>query len=119
MTLKVGINGLGRIGRLVLRAIIDNSDFELVAINGSTDSKTHAHLLKYDSIHGKAEFDIEAEESALIINGKAIKLTRERDPSNIKWGNLDIIFECTGQFNTRELAAKHLESGAKKVVVSG
>lgn len=120
MTVKVGINGFGRIGRLVLRAAIDLPDVEIVAINDLTDAATNAHLLKYDSVHGIMDGEISATDDALIVNGKEIKVLSERDPANLPWGQLgvDIVVESTGLFRDREKASKHLEAGAKKVIIS-
>lgn len=127
MTIKIGINGLGRIGRCVLRAIYENQTppfggdgIELVAINGPAPIETHIHLLKYDSVHGRFATSVEADGEHLKIAGKTVKLFREKDPKNIPWGELgvDIVLECTGKFNKRDEAAAHLASGAKKVLVS-
>lgn len=123
MTVKVAINGFGRIGRLVFRAWLESgrSDIEIVAINDLADIKTNAHLLKYDSVHGTSPFDVSTEGTDTIIaNGKKIKCTQERDPANLPWGEMgiDIAFECTGIFTDRDKAAKHLEAGAKKVLIS-
>ena len=122
MTIKVGINGLGRIGRCVLRAIYESEtkDFELVAVNGPAAVATHAHLLKYDSVHGRFYGDLKVEGEHLNINGKTIKVFHQKDPKQIPWGQMgvDVVFECTGKFNKKVDAAQHLESGAKKVVIS-
>lgn len=122
MTLKVGINGLGRIGRCVLRAIYEtgDKDIELVAVNGPAPVETHIHLLKYDSVHGRFTTPVEADGEDLLIAGKKVKLFRERDPRNIPWGKLgvDMVIECTGKFNKRSEAAQHLETGVKRVLVS-
>lgn len=120
MTVKVGINGFGRIGRLVLRAAADLPDVEIVAINDLTDAATNAHLLKYDSVHGIMDGEIGATDDALIVNGKEIKVLSERDPANLPWGQLgvDIVVESTGLFRDKEKASKHLEAGAKKVIIS-
>lgn len=119
MTLKVAINGLGRIGRLVLRAYVENprKDFEIVAINGPADAATHAHLFQYDSLHGTFQGEVKAEENALIINGKRFALSRERDPANIKW-DADVVLECTGKFTKKADAEQHFKNGAKKILVS-
>jgi len=121
MTLKISINGFGRIGRLVARAVIESGrdDIELVGINDPGGN--FFPLLKYDSIHGRAPFDVEKKcEDYIYINGKAIKRFRNRDPKNIDWASVgtDIVFECTGKFCDREGASLHLESGAKKVLIS-
>ena len=114
--IKIGINGFGRIGRITFRAILKRSDVEVVAINDLLEIKHLAYLLKYDSVHGKLEDKIEATESALIVNGNSIRITSERDPSNINWGELDIdvVAECTGIFTTMEKAQAHIDAGAKK-----
>jgi len=122
MTLRIGINGLGRIGRCVLRAIYETgaNDIELVAVNGPAPIATHVHLLKYDSVHGRFSTSVEAEGEDLLINGKTVKLFHEKDPKNIPWGKLgvDVVLECTGKFNKRDEAAQHLISGAKRILVS-
>jgi glyceraldehyde 3-phosphate dehydrogenase len=123
MALKIGINGFGRIGRNVLRQIylqkLEN-DIQIVGINDLTDSATLAHLLKYDSIHGKFQGSVSAQEKAITVNNREIKISSEKDPSNLPWQALgaDIILECTGIFTKREGAAKHLAAGAKKVIIS-
>ncbi len=123
MTAKVAINGFGRIGRLVFRAWVESgrNDIEIVAINDLADIKTNAHLLKYDSVHGPSPFEVSTEgNDTIIANGKKIKCTQERDPAALPWGemNIDIAFECTGIFTNREGAEKHLQAGAKKVLIS-
>ncbi len=123
MTIKVAINGFGRIGRLVLRAAYEskNSDIEIVAINDLGSAKVNAHLLKYDSVHGAFPGEVSAkDDSTLTINGKDIKVFAERDPKNIPWkeAGVDVVHECTGLFVSRESAAAHLEAGAKKVIIS-
>ncbi|RLI90744.1 MAG: type I glyceraldehyde-3-phosphate dehydrogenase [Candidatus Altiarchaeales archaeon] len=117
---KIGINGFGRIGRCVLKAGFNRRDIDFVAINDLTDAKTLAHLLKYDSVHGRFERDVEAMENSLIVDGKKIKVLSERDPENLPWGELDIdvVIESTGRFRDRESASKHLKAGAKKVIIS-
>lgn len=117
---KVAINGFGRIGRLALRLMIDNPEFEVVAINDLTDAKTLAHLFKYDSAQGRFNGEIEVEEGAFVVNGKEIKVTAERNPENLPWGELgvDIVLECTGFFASKEKASAHVKAGAKKVVIS-
>ncbi len=119
-TIKVGINGFGRIGRLTFRALLKKENVEVVAINDLTDSKTLAHLLKYDSIHGKFPGTVTVEGDYLVINGKKIKVLAEKDPANLPWGSLDVstILECTGIFRNREKMSKHLTAGAKKVLLS-
>lgn len=120
---RVAINGLGRIGRCVLRALFEDekySNIELVAINASASAETLKHLLKYDSIHGKFSKDVEIGEKSLIINKKRITLVSERDPKKLPWKdlNIDIVFECTGAFTDYKDAVLHVESGAKKVIIS-
>jgi len=122
MTVKVAINGFGRIGRCVARAYAEGlvPGVELVAINGRGPVETHYHLLKYDSIHGRFPGTLEMKESALVINGKEIPVFREREPENAPWRKIgvDIVFECTGVFKDRKGAGKHLQAGAKKVMIS-
>jgi glyceraldehyde 3-phosphate dehydrogenase len=121
MGTKVGINGFGRIGRNFFKAAIEkNSDFDIVAINDITNPKTLAHLLKYDSCFGTFPCDVEAREDAIIVNGKEIKITAERDPAALPWGKLgvEIVLESTGIFTKKADAGKHIEAGAKKVVIS-
>lgn len=121
MAVKCGINGFGRIGRLVFRAAWENNDVDVVAVNGgSMDAKTLLHLLKYDSVHGIWDKPMEAKEDAVVIEGKEIKIIREREPEKIAWKDLgvDVVIESTGKFNKREAAGKHLLGGAKKVVVT-
>ncbi len=120
MTLKTGINGFGRIGRVVFRAALGRDDIEFCAINDLTDPATLAHLLKYDSVHGVLNADIKSTDHSLIVNGKEIEVYTERNPENLKWGKLgvDTVFECTGLFRERDKAAAHLTAGAKKVIIS-
>lgn len=120
MSPKIAINGFGRIGRNVLRASLDNNAFEIVAINDLTDAATLGHLLKYDSVHGICAANIQVEGDALLVNGKKIQVLKERDPAALPWRELgvDIVIESTGFFTTRAGAAKHIEAGAKKVVIS-
>lgn len=117
--MKVGINGFGRIGRLVLKAA-RNTDIEFVGINDITDAKTLGHLLKYDSVHGRYPADVSVDGDALIIDGKKIPVLAEKDPSKLPWKSLgaDVILECTGKFTTKEEASKHITAGAKKVLIS-
>jgi glyceraldehyde 3-phosphate dehydrogenase len=117
---KVAINGFGRIGRNVFRAAAGNPAFEIVAVNDLTDPKTLAHLLKYDSVHGKFSGTVEAAEGALIVNGKEIKVCVERDPANLPWSamGVEIVLECTGLFTDAAKASAHLKAGAKKVLIS-
>ena len=120
MAVKVAINGFGRIGRLALRLMIENNNFEVVAINDLTDAKTLAHLFKYDSAQGRFNGDIEVKEGAFVVNGKEIKVTAERNPELLPWGELgvDVVLECTGFFTSQEKAGLHLQAGAKEVVIS-
>ncbi|MFL2631256.1 MAG: type I glyceraldehyde-3-phosphate dehydrogenase [Candidatus Marisimplicoccus sp.] len=120
MTINIGINGFGRIGRLVFRSAINNDSFNVTCINDLLDINHLAYLLKYDSVHGTFDGSIEVSEDKLIVNGKPIQITAERDPSNIDWSgmNTDIVAECTGIFTSIETATTHLNSGAKKVVIS-
>lgn len=120
MSIRLGINGLGRIGRLVFRAAVKRSDIEIVAVNDLMDTGSIAHLLMYDSTHGKMDVTITPKEKAIEINGKSIAVFSEKDPANLPWSkfNVDIVAECTGFFVNREGAAKHLEGGAKKVIIS-
>ena len=122
MAIKLGINGFGRIGRLVFRAILerDDLDYDIVAVNDLTDAATLAHLFKYDSIHGVYPGEVRAEGDELVIDGDRFKVFSERDPSALPWGDLgtDVVVESTGVFRTREKAALHLQGGAKKVVIS-
>ncbi|MBB5180980.1 glyceraldehyde 3-phosphate dehydrogenase [Planomicrobium koreense] len=120
MTLKLAINGFGRIGRIVFRQALIHEEVEVVAVNDLTDAKMLAHLLKYDSVHGTMDAEISSEGEYLIVNGKKIKVFSEKDPSNLPWGelNIDIVVESTGFFTDAEAAEKHIEAGAKKVIVS-
>jgi glyceraldehyde 3-phosphate dehydrogenase len=121
MPVRVGINGFGRIGRNVLRAALAReTDIEWVAVNDITDNATLAHLLKYDSILGPYKGTVEQSDDGLVIDGKAIKVLAERDPAKLPWGDLgvDVVLESTGFFTNRDDAAKHLEAGAKKVIIS-
>ncbi|MFY0544433.1 type I glyceraldehyde-3-phosphate dehydrogenase [Brevibacillus sp. H7] len=117
---KVGINGFGRIGRNVFRAALNNPDVEIVAVNDLTDAQTLAHLLKYDSVHGVLDLPVEARENTIIVGDREIKVLAERDPAQLKWAEygVEIVVESTGRFTKREDAAKHLEGGAKKVIIS-
>ncbi len=120
MTVRVGINGFGRIGRLVFRAGIGRKDLEFVAVNDLTDAATNAHLFKYDSVHGRYPGEVRGEGDRLIVDGRAVKVFAEKDPSAIRWGEVgaDIVIESTGRFTNGEEAAKHLAGGAKKVIIS-
>ncbi|GGJ64650.1 glyceraldehyde 3-phosphate dehydrogenase [Anoxybacillus voinovskiensis] len=120
MAVKIGINGFGRIGRNVFRAALKNPEIEVVAVNDLTDAKTLAHLLKYDSVHGTLDAEVSVNGNNLVVNGKEIIVKAERDPANLGWGELgvEIVVESTGRFTKRDDAAKHLEAGAKKVIIS-
>ena len=121
MAIKVGINGFGRIGRMAFRAIAkDFSDIQVVGINDLLDADYLAYMLKYDSVHGNFDGDISVEGNNLIVNGNKIRLTAERDPANLKWGDVgaELVIECTGFFLTEETCQKHIDAGAKKVVQS-
>ncbi len=118
--IKVGINGFGRIGRITLRAMLQRDDMEVVAINDLLNVEHLAYLLKYDSVHGMLDGTVHVNGNKLVVNGNSIRVTSERDPSNINWGelNTDVVAECTGIFTTMEKAELHLHAGAKKVAVS-
>ena len=120
MANKVGINGFGRIGRLVFRDAIKKNTFEVVAVNDLTDAATLAHLLKYDSVHGQLEGEIRAEGDTIIVNGKKIKVFAEPDPKNIPWKEVgvEVVIESTGRFTEKSKAMAHIEAGAKKVIIS-
>ncbi len=120
MAIRLGINGFGRIGRLVLRASLDVPDLDIVAINDLTDAKTLAHLLKYDSIHGTLQADIEAGDSAIVVNGKKIAILAQRDPKALPWKDLGVrlVIESTGLFTDRAGASAHLSAGAERVIIS-
>ncbi len=120
MSLKIGINGFGRIGRLVFRTLIDHPDLEAVAINDLMDSSTMAHLLIYDSIHGTLDAEVTAKEDSIEVNGKSVVVTSVKDPANLGWKDfgVDIVAECTGLFRDHENASKHLTAGARKVIIS-
>ncbi len=122
MAIKVGINGFGRIGRCVFRAAVKNfgDDIEIVGINDLLEPDYLAYMLRYDSVHGRFDGDVSVKDGALVVNGKTIRLTSERDPANLKWDEIgaDIVLESTGLFLTKETAQKHLDAGAKKVILS-
>lgn len=120
MTTKVGINGFGRIGRNVFRAALHNPDVQIVAVNDLTDVKTLAHLLKYDTTHGRLDATVEAGEGELIVNGRSIKVFAERNPGDLPWASVgaEIVIESTGIFTAKEKAELHLKGGAKKVIIS-
>lgn len=122
MTTRIGINGFGRIGRTSLRVILDSfeGDLEVVKINDLTDNETLAHLLKYDTAYGHIGREVEFDESSITVGGHRIEVSEEKDPAQLAWGDagVDIVLECTGKFRTREDAQKHLDAGAKKVIIS-
>jgi glyceraldehyde 3-phosphate dehydrogenase len=120
MAVKIGINGFGRIGRVVFRAALKNPNVEVVAVNDLTDANTLAHLLKYDSVHGKLNEDVKVDGDYLVVGPHRVKVIAERDPAQLGWGALgvDVVVESTGRFTKRADAAKHLEAGAKKVIIS-
>jgi glyceraldehyde 3-phosphate dehydrogenase len=122
MTIRIGINGFGRIGRMVFRAAVQNfrDDISIVAINDLLEPDYLAYMLRYDSVHGRFTGEIAVDGNTLVVGGKKIRLTQERDPANLKWGDVgaDVVVESTGLFLTKETAQKHLDAGAKKVVLS-
>ncbi|HMI36290.1 MAG TPA: type I glyceraldehyde-3-phosphate dehydrogenase, partial [Steroidobacteraceae bacterium] len=123
MAVKVGINGYGRIGRNVLRALYEGGrqkEFQIVALNDLCDSQTNAHLTRYDTAHGKFPGEVSVEGDSIIVNGDRIKVVAQRDPAQIPWGAMgaEFVLECTGFFTTKADAGKHLAGGAKKVVIS-
>ncbi len=120
MTIKIGINGFGRIGRLVFRAAAERDNIEVVAINDLIDVDYMAYMLKYDTVHGQFKGDVDHKDGKLIVNGKEIRVTSERDPANLKWNDVgvDYVVESTGLFTTTEKAGAHLKAGAKRVLIS-
>ncbi|HRD80289.1 MAG TPA: type I glyceraldehyde-3-phosphate dehydrogenase [Saprospiraceae bacterium] len=120
MAKRIAINGFGRIGRLTFRNLIANPEVEVVAINDLTDNPTLAHLLKYDTVQGKFNGTVSADENNIYVNGKAIRALAEKDPTKLPWGemNIDVVLECTGRFTDEDKAAMHLQAGAKKVLIS-
>ena len=120
MSIKIGINGFGRIGRLVFRAALKHPEVEVVAVNDLTDSATMAHLLKYDSVHGALDGTVVAKDDTIEVNNKTVAITSIKDPAMLRWREfgVDIVAECTGLFRDRENAEKHLTSGARKVIIS-
>lgn len=118
--MKIGINGFGRIGRLAFRAAVNRKDVEIVGINDLVEPDYLAYMLKYDSTHGRFDGTVEVKDGNLVVNGKTIRVTAERDPANLKWSDLDtdVVLECTGLFLTQEAGQKHLDAGAKKVIFS-
>ncbi|ESL05883.1 glyceraldehyde 3-phosphate dehydrogenase, cytosolic [Trypanosoma rangeli SC58] len=121
MTVKIGINGFGRIGRMVFRAAQHRKDIEIVGINDLLDAEYMAYMLKYDSTHGRYSGKVEVQNGALVVDGKKIRVTSERDPAQLKWNEIgvEVVVEATGLFLTDETARKHIEAGAKKVVMTG
>ncbi|WP_163970497.1 type I glyceraldehyde-3-phosphate dehydrogenase [Oceanobacillus halotolerans] len=120
MTVKIGINGFGRIGRNVFRQAMKNNDVEVVAVNDLTDANMLAHLLKYDSVHGRLEEEVTVNDTNIVVGGNEIKVLSERDPANLGWGDLgvEVVIESTGRFTQRDDAQKHIDAGAKKVIIS-
>lgn len=123
MTIRVAINGFGRIGRNILRALYEAEqpyDIQVVAINGPADLRTTAHLLRHDTVHGRFSARVETEDEYMLVNGDRIRMLSDRNPANLPWGDLgvDVVLECTGAFNSRTKSAIHLEKGAKKVILS-
>jgi glyceraldehyde 3-phosphate dehydrogenase len=120
MAVKMGINGFGRIGRVVFRAALKNPNVEVVAVNDLTDANTLAHLLKYDTVHGRLNEDVKVDGEYLVVGSHRVKVIAERDPAQLGWGDLgvEVVVESTGRFTKRSDAAKHLEAGAKKVIIS-
>src|ERR1700735_1718476 len=120
MTIKIGINGLGRIGRCVIRALVETGrkDIEIVAINGPAPIETHVHLLKYDSIHGAFRGEVKAVGEGIDVGRGMMKLTHERDVSKLDWSGIDVVLECSGKFTKKADAALHLARGARKVLIS-
>lgn len=117
---RIAINGFGRIGRMVFRQVILDDSLELVAINASYPSETLAHLVKYDSVHGIFDGEVEALENSLRVNGKEVKITSVREPEKLPWKDfgVEVVVEATGKFNSQEDAEKHIQAGAKKVVLT-
>ncbi len=120
MSIKIGINGFGRIGRMVFRAALGREDMEVVAINDLTDSETLAHLLTYDSVHGTLKNEISSTADSIIVDGKSVAISAVRDPADLEWKKygVDIVAECTGLFRDKDSASKHLAAGAQKVIIS-
>jgi len=118
MAIKVGINGFGRIGRLVFRRCLELGGFDFVGINDLTDAATLGHLLKYDSVHGKFKGDVKVEGNSLIVNGDKMKITAEKDPAKLNWQGVDVVIESTGVFRDKESCMKHITAGSKKVILT-
>ncbi|MEA2061178.1 MAG: type I glyceraldehyde-3-phosphate dehydrogenase [Thermodesulfobacteriota bacterium] len=120
MTIKLGINGFGRIGRMVFRAALNHPDVDVTAINDLTDTRTIAHLLAFDSVHGRLDRKVEAKDGAITVDGREISVSSKKDPADIPWkeADVDITAECTGIFRDKNAASKHITAGAKKVIIS-
>jgi glyceraldehyde 3-phosphate dehydrogenase len=120
MAVKIGINGFGRIGRNFFRAAYKDPSLQIVAVNDITDAKTLAHLLKYDSVHGRFEASVEVKENAIVVNGKEVQVLACKDAADLPWGKLgvEIVIECTGRYTDRDGAGKHIAAGAKRVIIS-
>lgn len=120
MTVKVAINGFGRIGRCVLRSLVEagRNDIAVVAVNDLAPVETNAHLLKYDSVHARLETDVQVHNDQMVVGGREIRVSAERDPANLNWNDVDVALECTGMFTKRESAVQHLKNGSRKVLVS-
>jgi glyceraldehyde 3-phosphate dehydrogenase len=120
MSIRVAINGFGRIGRGYLRASLANPDVEVIAVNDLTSPATNAHLLKYDSTQGRLDVPVSLSDDGMVVGSRTIKVLAERDPAALPWGelNIDVVIESTGRFTTRESAAAHLSAGARKVIIS-
>ncbi|MBI4744800.1 MAG: type I glyceraldehyde-3-phosphate dehydrogenase [Actinobacteria bacterium] len=120
MAIRVGINGFGRIGRNILRAGLNNSEIEFVAVNDLTNAKTLAHLLKYDSVHGVLKTEVKSTDSSILVGGKELKVLKEKDPAALPWASLgvDVVVESTGFFTSKDDAAKHISAGAKQVIIT-
>jgi glyceraldehyde 3-phosphate dehydrogenase len=120
MTVKVAVNGFGRIGRMAFRAAYDRDDIEIIALNDLTDPHTLAHLLKYDSVHGILKQEVGSDKDNIIVDGKIIRVLSEKDPNKLPWKDLgiDLVLECTGLFTEKTQASKHINAGAKKVIIS-
>lgn len=120
MSTKIGINGFGRIGRIAFRIAAESNDVEVVAVNDLLDVDHLAYLLKYDSVHGKFKGDVEVQDGNLVVNGNTVRVTAEKNPEDLKWGDVgvDVVLECTGIFTSKDQAQKHVTAGAKKVVIS-
>mgnify|MGYP001365954740 CR=1 FL=1 len=118
--LKIGINGFGRIGRMVFRASLRRDDIDIVAINDLLDLEHLAYLLKYDSVHGTVDASVEILNGHLVVDGKTVRITAERDPKNLQWDSIgaEVVAECTGIFTSLDMAQSHIDGGAKKVVIS-